>query len=386
MKRSLRLALALPALLLFLAGWAWGALIVCGSCGHEAAEGAEVCAHCNAPLPVAPAVAPQPAVAEDAMNAPAPAGAAALARAAFAAARADVLLARAEEARQPALALALHENALALLTAADTPDLPPGAGQAVLAGLQRCRETMAVSGRTCEACAGTGRQRIPVAQLESAGVDTSGKVLEGGACAACGGAGRLRVKSDVEATRLALVQGRREAGLKLLAAGRVALGRAWVPAEWPTTLTPRQTAALRKAVAPPCEACAGLGVEGCRSCGGSGGMACKSPGCRQGWVEQTTRNALSPKTALKQRVRCPACGGSGRTACPACRGEGRKACNACGGSGAAPACSSCGGEGVTACTVCKGMPTPPGAPPCAACQGAGVTLCRSCRGDGCRTR
>ncbi len=386
MRRSRRLLLALTALLAWLAGWTCNALTICDICGHEAEDGATVCAHCGAPLPVAPPAEPAPEAVDDAMKGETPTGAAALARRAFEAARADVLLARDEEKRRPAVALAFYENALALIAAVSAAELPPGTGPAILAGLQHCRDALSVSDRICDACAGTGRRRIPVALLEGAPEEGAGKMLEGSICAACGGTGRLRGKSNVEATRLTIVQGRREAGLKLLAAGRVALGRAWVPDDWPATLTARQTAAVRKAVAPPCAVCAGLGVEGCRTCGGTGSITCTAPGCRQGWVEQTTRNALSPKTALKQRVRCPVCGGSGKIPCPDCHGEGRKACKACGGSGAAPVCSACGGEGIVTCTRCRGVPSPPGTPPCPACQGTGVMLCRSCHGDGCRTR
>jgi len=134
--------------------------------------------------------------------------------------------AREEEPRRPEVALALYENARALLAAADPTNLPPASGQAVLDGLQRCRGALAVTGQTCPACGGSGRQRIVLQQLAGGtGDEPPATRATGAACAACGGKGTVAGTREVETTRLLILQGRREAGLRLQAAGRVAAGR-----------------------------------------------------------------------------------------------------------------------------------------------------------------
>jgi hypothetical protein len=353
---------------------------ICPDCGHEVAAAAAACGHCGAHLPPAAPETPATSVA-DVPPAPVPAPSAFPAGEAFEAASADVLLARQEQNIRPEVALALFENALALLAVADPAAIPPGAGEAILDGLKSCRAALAVGGATvCTECNGSGRR-----PGRAAGTQESAAVPEI-PCPVCGGSGRVRAGRGADAARLAILRGRREAGLALQAAGRVPLGRAWVPAGWPAALNARQTAAVRRSLAGSCEECAGLGLANCRKCAGSGFLPCPDRRCRDGRVEEKSEQSLSRGTPLSVRVRCPVCKGTTRVPCETCRGQGAVACSACKGTGAAPLCRSCGGEGVIPCRRCAGRTTPPDAPPCQDCRGEGVVLCRACHGDGRRAR
>jgi hypothetical protein len=363
-----------------------GQLRICGSCGREDTAGGPTCAYCQAPLPDAPAPEPKPAD-----NAPVNGEAspdAQLAQRAFEAARLDVLAAREEESRHPEVALALYENARALLAVVDPAALPPDTGKALLEGIQRCRGALAVTGQVCPVCGGTGRQQITLQQL-AGGTEAAAPATRttGAACPSCGGRGAVSGNRDVEATRLLILRGRREAGLRLQAAGRVAAGQAWIPPEWSRELMPRALAAVRGAAAADCPACAGLGLAPCKPCSGTGQIPCPNRTCRNGWVEETVANTLSPKTALTRRVKCPVCQGTAKVECPACRGKGAVACRGCKGTGLATPCRTCGGEGVVPCRACRtrrrGEDDRAG---CPVCKGSGWMLCERCKGDGCSTR
>lgn len=360
---------------------------VCGQCGHEAKPDATHCAHCAALLPeVAQPASPDPGDADHAeLQSPATQNEAFNV---FDTLRLDVQMAREEASGRPHVALALYENAMALLTAANPDDLPPGAGQALLDGLRQSRTALGDVARTCNACGGSGRRQIAVARLEGgASPGNPQTAVAGSTCPICGGTGRIRVPRDAEGAKRSILQGQREAALMLRAAGRVPLGRAWIPPEWEPTLSNRQKAAIRQAVAPRCPACAGLGIERCRTCRGTGAVVCRAPGCRQGWIERSSppTQALTPRS-LHTRTRCTQCNGTGKISCVDCRGTGQATCRACKGRGEPPSCHTCGGSGLLPCRRCAGKPPQPGAPPCPECGGEQVVLCRSCQGDGKRER
>ena len=381
-----KLSLLLGALLVALA--VRGQLRICGSCGREDTTGGAVCAYCEARLPEA--VRPPVPPAGGAPGEPEASPETRLAARVFEQARLDVLAAREEEPRRPEVALALYENARALLAAADPTHLPPESGPAVLDGLQRCRGVLAVTGQACPACGGSGRQQIVLQQLAGGtgvGADAPATRATGAACPVCGGKGTVSGTREVETTRLLLLQGRREAGLRLQAAGRVAAGRAWIPPEWARELMPRALAAIRRTAAAGCPACAGIGLARCRDCTGTGRQPCANRSCRDGWVEETSGNTLTPKTALTRRVKCPVCQGAAAVACTTCRGTGAVACGDCKGTGLAAPCRACGGEGVVPCRLCRSRrPTPDGGGVCPGCRGSGRMLCGRCQGDGCSAR
>ncbi len=367
--------------LVLMALGATGQLRICGSCGREDEAGGALCVFCRAALPPAPAVAvaqaPLPAARASASND------AALAAAAFEQVRLDVTAARAEEARRPEVALALYENARALLAVADPARLPPDTGSSVLAGLQRCRATLAISGQSCPSCGGSGRQQIKLVQL-AGGAETENAATRstGAACETCGGRGTIRGTRDVETTRLLILQGRREVGLQQQSAGRVAAGRAWIPRAWAEALTPTQLAAIRRTIAAGCPVCAGMGLAQCRKCTGTGTQACTNKKCRQGWIEQDIANALSVTTDLTRRVKCPVCQGTSKVGCTVCRSRGGVACGACKGTGLGETCRTCGGEGVVTCRACRTRRSEAADTVCESCKGTKRMLCGSCKGDG----
>lgn len=377
----MRKLLVMMALLLA-ALCASGQMRICGSCGREDSAGGAECAFCQARLQALP-----PPAADGATERQAAATDELLAARTFDLARLDVMAAREEEPRRPEVALALYENAHALLAAADPTRLPPETGQAVLDGLQRCRGTLAVEGQTCPACGGAGRQRVVLQQLAGgaeAGAEAPATRATGASCTVCGGHGTVAGTRDVETTRLLILQGRREAGLRLQAAGRVAAGAVWIPPEWARELMPRAQAAIRRTAAAGCPACAGIGLARCKACGGTGRKPCTNRQCREGWVVEKSINTLTPKTALARRVKCPVCQGTATTECKPCRGRGAVACGDCKGAGLVEACRTCGGEGIVKCRTCgkRRRAAEATSASCADCRGSGWMLCGRCQGDG----
>ncbi len=374
------------ALLAGLALHAW-ALTICPDCGHEATGDETKCGHCGAALPEAPPAAesttPRTAPARAITAAPAAGVGTNLAAAAFAAARADVQAARAQEATRADLALAGYENALALLALAGGTGQSADAGGIIVASILRCRRALGSVMRECSACKGSGKLLYAVESLTS---ESGTREAAGATCRVCGGSGEALTSRSGEDLRLILLQARREFALLQQGARRVAVGRAWVPADWPDRLTARQTAALRRANAEPCPRCTGFGECDCATCKGVGRVACTARGCRHGWVERQPSNTLTPKSVLKTRVPCPTCQGSAQVACLTCHGDGRTTCTACNGSGQPPRCRACGGEGLTPCRRCQGQGGEAGGAACRACGGEGVLLCATCRGDGCAAR
>ncbi len=305
-------------------------LRICPSCGREDETGAATCPACGAVLPPVEKetgpVTPPPG--DDTSDS--------AATNAFAEAARDVSEARRCRAESPERALALYENALALLAAEAGGNFNVKAASAVAKDIESLRAEVKKS--------------------------TPG----------------------VSAQRLARQRGVKEAALFFKSAGRVACGRVWVPAVWLETLTPPQIAAVRQTLPPPCKECAGLGFELCRSCNGRGKQLCRNSGCNHGWIYDKSANDLSPKTALKTRHKCPVCNGTSFAPCDACNGSGAVLCRKCGGSGEAPVCSSCHGSGLTDCRECKKRRNRTGTSDevCHACKGTHQTLCTKCGGDG----
>ena len=298
-------------------------LRICPSCGREDETGAAQCPTCGAALPPVEGAAQPAPPQEDAARGNV--------TDAMAEASRDVAEARKWRAESPERALALYENALALLYADVGGDFNEKAAAAVAKEIEALRTD--------------ARRRIP----------------------------------GVIARRLALQRGVREAELFFKAAGRVSCGRAWVPADWPAKLPPSRMAAVRQALPPPCKACDGLGFEVCHVCNGRGRQPCRQPGCQQGWIYEKSVNDLSPKTALKLRRKCPSCQGTTFAVCTGCNGSGAVVCRKCSGHGEAPQCAACRGSGLMECRDCrrKGAPDP-----CPTCHGTRQALCSKCGGDG----
>lgn len=349
------------------------AVVICEKCGHEAVSAQTVCAHCGAALPAVLTPASPAPFAETAQ-----AAGTNLAAQALAAVREDVRLARENEAARPELALSFYGNALAVLRLVPRESLPADAGSRLVDGMDLCRGSLSRVARPCPTCGGSGSRKLKLQSL-AGGEDNAaaGGVL----CETCEGLGMVRSGRTADELRVALGQGRRDFEVRQQAAGRVAVGRAWVPPALAAQLALPAQVLLRSAAAAPCKDCQGIGRQTCATCRGLCRTKCRQTGCDGGWIIKKSTNVLTPKTALRQRTPCPSCQGTGWTACSGCRGSGAVACAACQGSGQPPRCTRCGGEGTAICTRCRGAGRV-GKVACESCGGVGQTLCTSCYGEG----
>lgn len=366
------------------------ALTICPQCAHEQADAANFCTHCGAALraggisPVRPQEGGPAGTAGDVPSgSPAGTSSGPLADLVSGAVVADVQLGREWLASgRPDVARAVFANALAV-SAADPTALTPQQGERLLAELRQCEQLMTQASVPCPTCQGTGKRSL---RFESLTGETATMTAGGQACPACNGSGSVRRNRSADDMKYVVGQARQQAEQALRSRGRVPVGGAWVPVGLVPLLDDATGARLRKAAAPPCVACQGLGRTDCKKCGNTGFVPCTAKGCDQGWVVREELNQLDERTALKRRERCAACGGSARVACPDCHGVGSLTCKACNGTGKAPACTACGGEGLAPCRACRGEGKKRDGSVCAECGGDGVALCPSCRGDGTRSR
>ena len=321
-KRMLR---PLAAMCVFVfAAWRVAAqdLPVCPDCGREAALGQATCPSCGAALPKTAAPAPQPVKADKpATKEPVPARTAAAA---------DVNEARRVLPSDPAQAVILLRNAQALLAAGSDAGFDEKAARQLAAELGKARET-----------------------------------FENAFSPAARNTAFLRAKPKAEDF--------------FRGSGRTPLGLAWVPLDWPQTLSPVAIAAVRRAIPRPCVACGGSGIDPCRKCGGTGKVRCRNSACKNGWVSRKPTNSLTPKNDIVIRDKCPECHGTTFVKCADCAGRGATTCRKCGGDGEAPLCKGCQGTGLETCKECakKGV-----SPDCPVCRGTGSALCKKCGGDG----
>lgn len=305
-------------------------LRICPSCGREDEVGVEKCPGCGTALPPVGNKEPLTTTytkAEDKTQKNADVSVNALAEAS-----ADVQAARKCREKSPAKALAIFQNAMALLAVESGADFKTSAAAAIASEIESSK-----------------------ALLQSMG----GGLL---------------------ARRAALQQGVRDAELYYRSLGRVQVGRVWIPSDWNEKLSPLKIAAIRQSLPPECRSCAGIGFDVCSKCDGRGRVQCGNKGCQQGWIAEQSANDLSPKTALKTRHKCPVCKGSSLQHCQECKGTGAVICKKCAGTGAAPVCTSCQGSGLTDCRDCRRKGG--GSDLCPACRGTKKTLCRRCGGDG----
>lgn len=372
MKQRRCIATLLAAVLVAL--WSWSALIICNKCGHEAAENETQCSHCNAVL-VQPAQQ-DGAKPDKTFQMADHKEDSSISSLALTAIKEDVNVARDPKTR-PELALAFYKNALALLRLVSTEKIPADSGKRLLEEMNNCREAISRIARPCNVCGGTGMRTVKMQSLTGEDRNSAGGVL----CETCGGSGMLRSSRTADELRIALAQGYTEFETNAKALGRVAVGRAWVPKDLLPLLDLNMQVLLRNGAAAPCKSCYGIGRQTCTACRGVGKVKCRQSGCQNGMVLVKQTNVLSAKTALQQRVPCPACKGSGWIACEVCRASGSVPCAACQGSGQPPRCNRCGGEGLIVCTRCNGSGIN-GKIPCQTCGQLGKSICPTCHGEG----
>ena len=363
------------------------ALMICGACGHELAEGQRFCGHCGAKAndAQASAVTETHALAETA-SANAHAATDIFFLAFLDAAREDSRIAAEIEEALPEVALCYYRNAAALSRLVPDNALPDHTAEKLVEAVERCRKRMSRTLKPCQVCSGTGRRTLLMQTLGDSSEGSRHLRGQGLACTACGGTGTVWAQRNADELRLLLAQGTRNHEVRQQAARRVAIGNAWAPVEEAATLTPRQQALLRTATAAPCADCQGLGIQVCPGCKGQGRIPCKNRGCVNGTIAHKPSNTLTPSTALTLRTKCPVCQGNGWTPCLDCGGTGHIICRTCDGLGRPPKCVRCGGAGTTPCRACKGTGKDRSGNPCAACAGDGIGLCTSCHGEGCDKR
>jgi len=182
-------------------------------------------------------------------------------------------------------------------------------------------------------------------------------------------------------------QGRRDFETRQEAAGRVACGRTWVPADLAAKLNVRQQALLRTACPTPCPDCMGLGVMDCPHCKGAGRIKCNNDGCKDGFILVKVANAIctgkkDSSSAITRREMCPVCAGTGFMPCPDCHAGGTVPCKTCHGTGRNASCVDCGGQGWVTCAKCHGTGKQADGTVCPECQGLIEHLCVKCHGEG----
>jgi hypothetical protein len=358
------------------------ALVICGACGHEGAEGQRFCSHCGARVGEdKPQVVETPATAAVAMVT-------IDLQAVLEAARADARAAAEIEETLPETALCYYRNSSALARLLPDAMIPDDSGKRMIEKINLCRERMQNAFKPCDDCKGSGRRKVTMVTLSG---DKEGVMSgEGVVCKTCGGSGRNLAARTADDLRLLLARGVRDHETRQKAARRVAVGNVWAPVAVAEALTPRLQALLRTAMPSPCADCQGLGIQMCGSCKGRGRTVCRNAGCKDGMIQKRQANSISPESALMVKTPCPTCKGSGWITCLGCTGKGHVLCQTCGGLGQPKKCAVCGGAGTGACNKCKGTGKVMGRDrvetPCTACGGEGIGLCPTCHGEGCAKR
>jgi DnaJ-class molecular chaperone len=366
------------------AGMLWAAtVVICPKCGYESDGTSAVCAHCGGPLPISKnavpvTTTPTPA-AEGAMDE--------MSAVALKAARDDVKQAKEFMASRPEISYAFYENAIALSRLVKRiGEAGASSGKSMVAGLEYCLNVLTHANRPCPQCGGSGKRNM---QFQALGGDKNSPAMAAGlTCPMCNGSGTIRGGRSTDELRVLIGQGRRDFETRQEAAGRVACGRTWVPADLAAKLNVRQQALLRTACPTPCPDCMGLGVMDCPHCKGVGRLKCNNDGCKDGYIMVKVANTITTgkskdnSSAITRREMCPVCAGTGFMPCPDCHAGGTVPCKTCHGTGRNASCVDCGGQGWVACVKCHGTGKQGDGTPCPECQGLMEHLCARCHGEG----
>nr|HPO38080.1 hypothetical protein [Kiritimatiellia bacterium] len=272
--------------------WAQG-LLICGRCGREAQPGSAVCRHCQAALPQPKTDAPTPQPAAPAV----PDAADEVGRMAGSLVEACVRQARDIEAKQPELALAYYQNALALMRLVPSGTFPASAGEAILAGNARTLQVLQRGAVPCRHCGGSGRYQLDLSKVDRRkGV----KAVEGLPCAACKGAGTVPGFREVAKVKMLILQGRSEFERRQMVAGEVKVGRVLVPPALDRLLTNRQRALIMTGMPLPCRDCQMSGRKLCTACRGSGWKTCDYTGCDNGALQEPRTTGTRKEKRLNE--------------------------------------------------------------------------------------
>jgi len=375
--------LVIAACALLVAGMARGGPRVCGRCGYENEEFNSECSHCSGPLPEVQGDRSDDGDGERGESSEQGADNPSMMALVDGEIEAALEYARRSDMEVARLFL---KNALAMNGLTEVAE-GRVRGARILEHLKQCDRVEGGRLETCPVCGGSGKRMVKIQSLASTDERSSAfraegeyRAVAGSVCPDCSGAGQVRRARTMDERKFRL--GRAKARyVEAQQARRMTMeGNAWVPPAVAEVLSAADSAALRKTVASPCPACAGLGRVDCEECRASGGVPCPGRGCDDGTVEVKVGGGLTGK-ALVRRQKCATCQGRASVACSVCKGEGSVVCSKCGGSGARPECKKCGGGGVVACKRCDGSGERNGEA-CGACGRAGFAICSSCGGDG----
>ena len=354
-------------------------LMICRSCGREAKPGDAACGHCGAVLPKPQAEAPAAVPA-----APEKDTAAEIGRGAAGVVEACVRQARELEARQPEVALAYYQNALALMRLVPAGTFPDTVEKAILAGNTDTMRLLQRGTVACRGCGGTGRYQLDTSKVTGrAGVVS----VKGMPCKTCNGTGKVPGPREVSQLKQLILSGRAEFERRQLVAGDVRVGRALVPFALEKDLSVNQRARVMTGMPTPCSSCQHSGRQACTKCRSTGLEKCTFTGCRNGIIEEGADSRSRKETRVNQEAvsRCQRCNGLGEITCAVCNGSGGVACSRCDGSGKAKECTRCSATGLMPCQPCKGTGEAKGVL-CASCKGEREMLCTTCRGEGALAR
>lgn len=371
-----------------IAAWAWAALRICPSCGHEVAEDAERCGHCSAVLPPVPrAMGPVPAAPAETAPAPAATGAVPDSVTAEQVAVANRMF----EKGIWWMAVLCGRNAAAML-ALKGPEAAT-TRVAVAGRVREARKRLTSAEQPCPVCKGTGARQMKALTLKG---DIIEQTVVGGKCPFCHGTGRVPARAPDEQLAVEEAQALQAYAAEQQQRGLEETRGIWLPPGVWEGLTPRQQSAARKAFGAPCDRCRGFGTQSCPKCNGAGVLPCPNANCASGIEICPDCNGKGRSSGSRGATRiqtrcetcnstgkrtCSECGGRGYLRCADCQGNGEQVCAACRGTGEGHVCTKCQGDGILVCTRCGGSGQQKGAP-CPACRGAGATLCKSCNGAG----
>jgi hypothetical protein len=367
------------SLLLMVCGLAW-AIPICGSCGYENGEAARFCSHCGNNLNTAAVKPVEGGADSEEGQDEAPVSSALISPDAVAE---DMRTARKFlKGSEVDLANLFARNALALNLLAGVTDNELRAN-AIVSFIDKCSLLEGRVQRRCSVCRGTGK-----AVMTSGSLSGSKRELRAssGRCSRCSGSGYVRGTETVDERKYRIGQALERYRTLQQNAGRVPVGLAWVPSASASELGLSEIVALKRAIPPACDRCAGVGRSDCTTCRGGGKTECRAKGCERGDVEikNTSSGTLGGSgsgLSSKMKVKCQACSGSGFESCKKCSGAGSHICKECNGSGSGAICVKCSGSGILPCRRCLGSLIYRGKP-CQACATNGRVECSSCVGTG----
>ncbi len=351
------------------------ALTICSKCGHEVADGAEKCGHCNA-LVVKQEAAPPPAPAVKA-----DAGRSVVAQAD------DFVKDQYQRAQtnlesHPGVAFAYYQNAFAVLRLVPADERSKRIGKVIMTNMDIARKAMNVGRVPCRGCKGTGKYKVDLGKVDGT---KNVKFVDGINCKMCNGSGWKISHLSVERIKMNVLQGRQTFEQQCMVAGFRSLGRAYVSEEIFNALSLRERVMVMTGIPAPCKDCQYTGLELCRGCKGTGWDKCPAKNCKDGVIEvssSSTRGQMKKKRLNAEvQEKCGVCQGWGEIPCRMCQGTGCRICAKCGGTGEAPRCKRCSGGGLMTCTRCNGTGKHK-SEECGKCSGEGDLICPTCRGEG----